>query len=170
MDYLTPEQKRRPVPEQYDKFVAKARELFEAGHDLSQEALNVAMDRAREHVTTLGEVSAEQAALFKDYMKRDLEQTTENMSRLEHSAKEHLNPRRVGASALSSLAAMLQQGADSLRQLSAKTNPLRIYREGEIAGAGTLSCTCCGHQEHLEQASTVLICPNCRGKTFGKDG
>ncbi|MBI1988663.1 MAG: hypothetical protein HYS65_02830, partial [Betaproteobacteria bacterium] len=51
MDKPNPEQLKERLTEQYDKFAAKSRELFEASRDKSQEALNVAIEKTREQMT-----------------------------------------------------------------------------------------------------------------------
>lgn len=168
MDKSNPEVNKERLAEQYDQFVAQSHEFFKAGRDMSKDALIVAMDKAREQMTVMGELSAEQAATFKDYMKRDLEQTADDMSRLGEAAKEHLNPTRLGAGALSTVASLLQLSADSLRQWSKKAEQELIYKEGEVASAGTFTCTTCKHQMHWTKSGTIPLCPNCRGITFRK--
>ncbi|MDP2239814.1 MAG: hypothetical protein Q8K18_06580 [Burkholderiales bacterium] len=168
MDKPNPEQIKERLAEQYDKFAAKSHELFEASRDKSQEALNVAIEKTREQMTALGELSAEQAKLFQDYMKRDLEQTADEMKRLGEQAKERLRPSRVGAGALSSLAALLQLGGNALWQMSKKTDQALIYNAGEITSAGTLTCTNCGHQIHFRSTGNIPPCAKCQKTTFRK--
>lgn len=168
MDKLNPEQIKERLAEKYDKFAAKSHELFEASRDKSQEALNVAMEKTREQMTALGELSAEQAKLFQDYMKRDLDQTAEEMKRLGEGAKESLHPSRVGAGALSSLAALLQLGGNALWQMSKKADQALIYNAGEITSAGTLTCTSCMHQMHLSKTGDIPPCPKCLKTAFKK--
>lgn len=168
MDKSNPDVSKERLAEQYDQFVAKSHEFFKAGRDVSKDALIVAIDKSREQMTLLGELSAEQAASFRDYMKRDLEQTAEDMNRLGETAKERLNPSRVGAGALTTLASLLQSSADLLRQWSQKAEQELIYKEGEVTSAGTLTCTTCKHQMHWTKSGSIPPCPNCRGVTFKK--
>lgn len=67
-----------------------------------------AMDAARQQFSTAGEFSAEQGELFKQYMRRDLAQTEQDMRALSQESKERLHPARLGAGALSSLARLVQ--------------------------------------------------------------
>jgi isocitrate dehydrogenase len=168
MDKPDTEQLKQRLAEQYDKFTAKSHELFEASRDKSQEALNVAIDKTREQMTALGELSAEQAKLFQEYMKRDLAQTAEEMKRLGEQAKERLHPSRVGAGALSSLAALLQLGGNALWQMSKKADQALVYNAGEITSAGTLTCTQCMHQIHFNKTGNIPPCAKCQHTTFKK--
>lgn len=168
MDKPNPEQLRERLAEQYDKFAAKSHELFEASRDKSQEALNVAIEKTREQMTALGELSTEQAKLFSNYMKRDLDQTAEEMKRLGEQAKERLHPSRVGAGALSSLASLLQLGGNALWQMSKKADQALLYNAGEITSAGTLTCMNCMHQLHFGKTGSIPPCAKCQNTTFKK--
>ena len=168
MDKPNPEQLKERLTEQYDKFAAKSRELFEASRDKSQEALNVAIEKTREQMTALGELSSEQGKLFQEYMKRDLEQTAEEMRQLGEHAKERLHPSRVGAGALSSLAALLQLGGDALWKMSKKADQALTYSTGEITSAGTLTCMSCMHKMHFSKTGHIPPCPKCLKTTFKK--
>lgn len=167
-DKPNPEQLKERLAQQYDKFAAKSHELFEASRDKSQEALNGAIEKAREQMTAVGELTAEQAKSFGNYMKRDLEQTAEEMTRLGEKAKETLHPSRVGAGALSSLAALLQLGGDALLRMSKKTDQALIYNAGEMTSAGTLTCVNCMHQQHFSKTGSIPPCPKCLNTAFKK--
>lgn len=168
MDKPNPEQLKERLAEQYDKFAAKSHELFEASREKSREALNVAIEKTREQMTALGELSAEQGKLFQEYMKRDLEQTAEEMRQLGEQAKERLHPSRLGAGALSSLAALLQLGGDALWKMSKQADQALIYKTGELTSAGTLTCMNCLHQMHFSETRHIPPCPTCRKTTFKK--
>lgn len=154
--------------ELYDKFAAKSRELYEAGVDKGHDAMQIALEKSREHMTALGELTAEQGRLFEAYMKRDLEQTVGEMNRLGEKAKEHLHPSRVGAGALSSVASMLQYGGDALWRLSKAADQALIYKTGEITSAGTLTCLNCLYEIHMKATDHISPCPKCRQTTFKK--
>jgi len=162
------EQLKEILAEQYDKFAAKSHELFEASREKSQEALNVAIEKTRDQMIALGELSAEQGKVFQEYMKRDLEHTAEEMRRLGEQAKERLHPARVGAGALSSMAALLQIGGDVLWKLSQKADAALIYNAGEITSAGTLTCMNCAHQLYFNKTGKIPVCPQCQKTTFKK--
>ncbi len=63
----------------YDRFTERASELFAAGQEKSREAMEKAIDAARQQLSAAGEFSAEQGELFKQYMRRDLAQTEQDM-------------------------------------------------------------------------------------------
>ena len=131
---------QHPYAALYDRFSEHVREVFEAGQEKSKEAMDKAMETARQQFAAAGEFSAEQGELFKQFMRRDLEQTAEEMCTLQQEAKERLNPSRLGAGALSSMSRLLEAAGSSLQLLSRKTEDALSYKTGEFTSAGTLRC------------------------------
>ncbi|MCF8177132.1 MAG: zinc ribbon-containing protein [Sulfuritalea sp.] len=152
----------------YDRFAERARELFDAGQEKSKDAMEKAMENAREQLAAAEEFSAEQGEAFKKFMRRDLDQTAEEMRVLGHEAKERLNPARLGAGALSSMAKLLEATGSALQNLSRKAEEALHFNTGEITAAGTLTCTQCGQKVHLKHSAHIPPCPSCRGTQFRK--
>lgn len=152
----------------YDRFAEKSREIFELGQEKSHEAWEKAMELSRQQLTAAGEFSAEQGEVFKRYLRRDFEQTKEEMRQLGEEAKEYLNPARLGAGALSSLAKLLHTAGGAMTALSAKAEDALVYQTGEITMAGTLTCSTCGHKVQLKATGVVPACPACQGTRFRK--
>lgn len=152
----------------YDRFVEKSREIFNAGQEKGQEAWEKAMEVAHQQMAAAGEFSTEQGEVFKHYLRRDLAQTIVDIQHLGEEAKEKLHPARLGAGALSSLAKLLHAAGGMLTALSEKAEGALVYKSGEITMAGTLTCSACGHEIHLQNTSVVPACPKCRGTQFRK--
>ncbi|BAN35822.1 isocitrate dehydrogenase [Sulfuricella denitrificans skB26] len=152
----------------YDRYAERARELFEAGQEKGKDAMEKAMEVARQQLSDAGEFSAEQGEAFKKFMRRDLEQTSQDMRALSQEAKEHLNPARLGAGALSSIARLLEATGSALQSLSRKAEDALHYNTGDITAAGTLNCTKCGQKVHLKRTTKIPPCPSCHGTEFRK--
>jgi len=152
----------------YDRFVEKTNELFEKGQEKGEEAWEKAMEVTRDQMVVAGEFSAEQGEVFKQYLRRDLEHTMTDMQKLGVSAKEHLNPARLGAGALSTLSRLLHVTGGALLNLSEKTESVLLYKTGEVTMAGTLTCTSCDHSIQFKKTTVVPACSNCENTTFRK--
>jgi hypothetical protein len=152
----------------YDRFTERASALFAAGQEKSNEAMEKAMDVARQQFSAASEFSAEQGELFKQYMRRDLAQTEQDMRTLSQETKEHLHPARLGAGALSSVARMLEAAGSAMQSLSRKAENALHYGTGEITTAGTLTCVKCGQTVQLKHTSRIPPCPSCSGTLFRK--
>lgn len=152
----------------YDRFAERARELFDAGQEKTNEAMEKAMEGAREQFAAAGEFSAEQGEAFKRFMRRDLEQTAQEMRVLGQEARERLSPARLGAGALSSMARLLEATGSALQNLSRKAEDALHFKTGEITAAGTLTCKKCGQTVQLKRSAHIPPCPSCRGTEFRK--
>ncbi len=163
-----PEAERARYEQLYDRFTERARELFDAGQEKSKEAMEKAMETAREQLAAAEEFSAERGEAFKAFMRRDLDQTAQEMRELGQEARDRLNPSRLGAGALSSMARLLDVTGAALQNLSRKAEDALHYNTGEITAAGTLTCTRCGQKVHLKRSSHIPPCPGCHGTQFRK--
>lgn len=164
----SPNAQQAPHEALYDRFAERARELFEAGQEKTREAMDKAMESARQQLAAAGEFSAEQGEAFKKFMQRDLEQTAEEMRAFGQDAKERLNPSRLGAGALSSIARALEAAGSALQNLSRKAEDALRFRTGEITAAGTLTCIKCGQTVQLKRSAHIPPCPSCHATEFRK--
>lgn len=162
------EQEKAKLAQQYDKLASKFNELYLAGKERGRESMAVALEKAHEQMTAVGEFSAEHGAELKKYMARDLDQTIADAQHLGEEAKERLHPSRLGAGALSSLASVLELTSNALHSLSEKTKEKLTYRTGEVTSAGTLTCQGCGQTVHLKETGHIPPCPKCSGTLFNK--
>jgi isocitrate dehydrogenase len=152
----------------YDRYAQRASELFHAGQDKSREAMEKAMDAARQQLSAASEFSAEQGVIFKEYMRRDLAQTERDMRAVSQGTKEHLHPARLGAGAVSSLARMLETAGSAMQSWSRQAEDTLHFGTGDITTAGTLTCVACGQTLQLKRTSRVPPCPLCSETQFRK--
>ena len=162
------EQDKAKLAQQYDKLASKFNELYLAGKERGSEAMTVALEKAHEQLTAVEEFSVEQGEELKKYLARDLDQTIADAHHLGEEAKDRLNPSRLGAGALSSLAAVLELTSNALHSLSVKTKETLTYTTGEMTSAGTLTCLACEQEVHLKKTGHVPPCPKCGGTLFNK--
>ena len=162
------DQEKAKLARQYDMLASKFNELYLAGKERGRESMAEALDKAHKHLAALGEYSTEQGEELKKYLARDLDQTISDAQKLGEEAKERLNPSRLGAGALSSIATVLELTGNALRTLSDKTKETLTYRTGEVTSAGTLTCQACGHSMQLKNTGHVPPSPKCSGTLFSK--
>ena len=164
----TQEQTATPEAARYDRFVELSRELFDKGQEKGREAWEKAMELARQQLATAGEFSVEQGEAFKHYLRRDLDQTKVDMRQLGAEAQDRLNPARVGAGALSSLAKLLHAAGGAMLSWSEQAESALEFKTGEITSAGTLTCIACGQKVHLKTTGVVPPCPSCHATQYRK--
>jgi isocitrate dehydrogenase len=162
------DQDKSRMEELYDKLASKFNEHYLAGKERGRESMTVALNKAHEQLSALGEFSAEEGEKLKQYLSRDLDQTISDAQHLGEEAKERFHPARLGAGALSSLVAVLEFTGNALRSLSDKAKETLSYKTGEMTSAGTLTCRECGQTVQLKKTGHVPPCPKCNGTLFNK--
>jgi zinc ribbon family protein len=172
LDMANFDQEKEKLLEQYDTFAEKFKDLYLAGKDRGKEAMGHAMEKAHAELLALGEFSAEQGESMKMYLARDLEQTITDAKGLgnaiSNEAKDKLQPSRLRAGALSSLAYVLKHSSSALLALNNKTIDAITYSTGEITSAGSLTCQGCGYKMHLKKTGHIPPCSKCSGTLFHK--
>lgn len=156
------------LAKQYDLLAHKFNELYLAGKERGRDSMSAALEKAHKQLTEVKAFSEEQGQELKRYLARDLDQTILYAQKFGDQAKERLNPSRLGAGAMSSLAAVLELTGDKLRSLSDKTKKTITYKTGEMTSAGTLTCQKCEQKLHLMHTGHIPPCPKCRGTVFTK--
>ncbi|MDX8403485.1 MAG: NADP-dependent isocitrate dehydrogenase [Mariprofundaceae bacterium] len=151
--------------DQYDEMAARFKDLFEAGAEKSSEFAQIAMEKAREQLTSAGEVSEEQGQKLKKFLERDFGQLTET---LRDEARIKLNPSRLGAGALASISSLLEVAGSALSDAAEKAKQSLSCRSGEITAAGTLTCVSCNHEMHFKKTGRIPPCPKCHKTEFKK--
>ncbi|RMG92241.1 MAG: isocitrate dehydrogenase (NADP(+)), partial [Zetaproteobacteria bacterium] len=150
---------------QYDQLVERFTELFEAGSEKTAEFARVAMEKAREQLTAAGAFSEEQGKRLKSFLERDFGHMAASFS---EEAMEKLNPSRLGAGAVASLASVFRAAGELFANVAEKADQVRTCRSGEITSAGTLTCVSCGYEIHMKRTGRVPPCPKCHATQFRK--
>jgi len=158
----------RESEDQYDRLAAYFKELFDAGSEKSAEFAKEALEKARQQLTAAGEFSEEQGQKLKAFLQRDLEQAAGYARQFGEEAAKRLEPSRLGAGALSSLASLLDMAGHAFSSLSEMTGKALVSHSGEITSAGTLTCTACGKEMNFSKTGRIPPCPSCHKTEFRK--
>jgi len=156
------------LEDEYDQLAARFRELFEQGAEKSAEFAKVALEKAREQLTGAGAFTEEQGQKLKGFLERDLGRTGEYARSFSQEARERLEPSRLGAGALSSIASLMKVAGSAMSKLANVADEALACHSGEITSAGTLSCTACGKEMHFKKTGRIPPCPSCHATEFRK--
>lgn len=154
--------------QQYDALAARFNEIYLAAKERSHEAMTVALDKAKAELIAAKTFSAERGEQLKNYLTRDLDQSIDAARKLGEAAKQRLEPSRLEAGALASIAGVLELAGKAMLDLGHKAKEALTCKTGEITSAGTLTCQACGQQLHLEKTGHIPPCPKCKGTVFTK--
>ena len=156
------------LEDEYDQLAARFKELFEQGAEKSSEYAKVALEKAREQLTGAGAFTEEQGEKLKGFLERDLGRAGEYARSFSQEAKDRLEPTRLGAGALSSIASLMNVAGTALSNLAGMADKALSCHSGEITSAGTLSCTACGKEMHFKKTGRIPPCPSCHATEFKK--
>jgi len=154
----------QPPEDPYALFASRLAELLASGAAQGESAL----ESVRQQLVAARLISAEQGEAIKAALARDWQQLAQSGRLLGEEAGNRLNPSRLGAEALGSLASALHAAASALDDTASKLDAAMLCHSGETAGVGTLSCTGCGNELVFAKAGMVPVCPKCSGTTFRK--
>jgi rubrerythrin len=164
----TSDQTKQPLLKKYDLLAKKFHQAYLDGKGRGTEAVTDALEKAHQQMLDAEEFTVEQGRELKKYLIRDLDQTIADFDYLGDEAKDKLNPSRLGAGVLASLAAVLEAAESALHSLTEKAKDKLSYKSGEITSAGTLTCQACGQEVHLKATGHVPPCPKCKASQFKK--
>jgi len=151
--------------DQYDQLAESFVEFFESGAEKTSAFAQTALERARRNLTAAGAFSEEQGQKLKKFMERDFATMA---SEMRDEAREKLDPSRLGAGALASIAGLLRGAGSLLSDVANRADRNLKCRSGEVTSAGTLICIACGHEIHKKKTGRVPPCPKCHTTEFKK--
>jgi len=154
--------------QQYDALAARFNKIYFSTKERGHEARIAALDKAKAELIAAKEFTAERGEQLRRYLARDLDQTVDAARELGETARQRLDPERLEAGALASIAGVLEWAGKSMLKLSTKARKPLTCKTGEITSAGTLTCQACGQQLHLEKTGHIPPCPKCKGTVFTK--
>jgi len=130
--------------------------------------MNTALDKAKGELVATQEFTAERGEQLRRYLVRDLDQTADAVRDLGEAARQHLDPARLEAGALASIAGVLEHAGKTMLEFGNKTRESLTCKTGGITSAGTLTCQVCGQQHHLKKTGHIPPCAKCKGTLFTK--
>ncbi len=153
---------------QYKKFAEKASHLFDKLKDKTATSLDDLLEKTKKEMVHAGEIGAEQGEKFKEYLKKDLSATKEDLGKLGEQLKEKAHPSRLSAGFLQIVYKVAGQLSDGFSHLAKTTSESLTYHTGGVCGPGTLTCTKCGKSMIKTKESRIPPCSGCKGTEFTK--
>lgn len=155
----------------YERMVKRTGELFEQAEQESTPRLRQVIEKVRDNMVELGELTREEAVKVADYVERDIQdaaryiaETGDNLRAWWHFDVDLMEQRLLDLFALAAdqTRVQLQNWAEQARQAS-------VYRTGEITGPASLVCNACGTRIHMQKAAQIPPCPKCHGTAFTRE-
>jgi polyhydroxyalkanoate synthesis regulator phasin/predicted RNA-binding Zn-ribbon protein involved in translation (DUF1610 family) len=152
----------------YEELLKRTQETLETAQQESVPHFRELLEKARDNLVEIGELTREEAHKVADYLRRDVEdaasyiaETGEDIREWWRFDLELIEQRMMDlfAKAADQTSLQLAQWAETARQMS-------LYQAGEITGPGTLVCDKCGAETHFVQAGRIPPCADCGNTAF----
>lgn len=166
---MEPESKntRQRLENAYDTMTQRVQDSLEQlgnGVDTLQKALA----RARETAVELGELTRDEAERVAAWVRRDLHDAGDYMSRTggELSDWLHMDLELIEHALLDLIGKAADRTQLDMLKFQEDTLHAAEYKTGEVTGPGTLRCTECGEELNFAKPGHIPPCPHCHGTTF----
>jgi polyhydroxyalkanoate synthesis regulator phasin/predicted RNA-binding Zn-ribbon protein involved in translation (DUF1610 family) len=152
----------------YEELLKRTQETLETAQEESVPRFRELLEKARDNLVEIGELTREEAQKVSEYLRRDVEdaasyiaETGQDMRDWWRFDLELMEQRMMDmfAKVADQTSLQLAQWAETARQMS-------LYQAGEITGPGTLVCDKCGAETHFVQAGRIPPCADCGNTTF----
>jgi len=152
----------------YQHLLHSSREFLDVTKKEAKPALLDAIDKGKESVAELTELTSEEIDKVSDYVVRDIHDAAEYIAVGERELGDWL---RIDAlliedKFLEAFSHMVDHTKVALDEIAENAKRATEWHTGEITGAGTLSCVKCGELLHFHNAGHIPPCPKCHATVF----
>ena len=152
----------------YERILERAMEDYKKAGEKTGPVFHKMIDKARDKVTELEELSKEEADKLSDYMKRDLTDAAEYMSETGNELKGWLGfeTRLIEDKLLDLFTQAADKTTIELVKLKDQASQASSYHTGEVTGPGTLACDQCQAKLHFHKPGKIPPCYSCHATFF----
>ena len=150
----------------YERFSQKTKDILEESQDKTSQAFDNAMEMARESLVKAKEVTHEESERLKAFLKRDLEQTSNDIRNIESYTVEHFKPSSVKVGFYNLVSYLSSHSAELFDSMADWADKEVLVHTGEVTGPSTLSCESCNAELHFKESGRVPPCPKCHKTEF----
>ena len=152
----------------YQRLLDKAHEAFDSTAKDSAPAWKEMVDKTRENMVELGELSREEAEKVSKYLQRDIEDAAQFMNETGETIRGwwQFDLKLMEQRLMETFARAADQTSVQLSGLAEQARRASLYQAGEITGPGTLVCDNCGAEIHFVKPGRIPACADCGGLVF----
>ena len=157
----------------YERMLKRTRERIDDAEE-STPKLRDWLEKARDHMVELGELTREEANRIAEYIERDIEDAAHYLVDTGEDLKTwwRFDLKLIEDRLLDAFTGVADQTSVQLREWAERAQQARAdkrYKSGEITGPGTLVCSNCGARLHFQRATRIPDCAECGSKEFRRD-
>ncbi|MCG6941178.1 MAG: zinc ribbon-containing protein [Thiohalocapsa sp.] len=151
----------------YEEMLKRTREGIEEAQE-SAPKLRQILEKVRDNMVELGELSREEAAKISDYVERDVEDAAHWLVETGEDLREwwRFDLELIEQRMLDAFTSVADQTSLQLQQWAERAREATLYQAGQITGPGTLICDKCGAETHFARSGRIPPCAECGNLTF----
>lgn len=166
-------------PDTVDKMVDAYERMLKRTHETLQEAeketvpvVRELLEKARDNMVELGELTREEAAKVADYVERDIKDAAGYIAETGEDLRNwwRLDLDVMEQRMLDMFSSVADQTSVQLRNWAEQARRATEYQTGEVSGPGTLVCTACGAEMSMHRTGRIPPCPKCHATSFKRAG
>ena len=154
----------------YQRMLERVKSTIETAEKDTLPHLQEQIADAKEKAVELGELSREEAEKLGDYLRRDLIDAAEFMSRTGKELRDWLSFDMdvIEDRLMNMFALMVDHTREELRRLAEQARESEYLHTGEMTAMGALQCADCGKEMHFHKPGHIPPCPACNGTRFSR--
>mgnify|MGYP001027522578 FL=1 len=154
--------------EAYDRMLKHTHDAIAGAQKEAVPRMRELVEKARDHMVELGELTREEGAKVAGYLERDLKDAASYIAETGEGLREwwRFDLKLMEDRMLDIFASVADQTSLQLREWAEQARQAPAYRTGEITGPGTLVCEACGEGLTFVKAGRIPPCPKCGGTGF----
>ncbi len=155
----------------YDQFLQTTRQFIDVTEKEAKPAILDAVDKAKEKMAEITELTSEEIDNISDYVVRDLHDAAEYIAFGERELADwlRLDALYIEDSVLKAFSNMVDHTRLALDELEQNAKRATEWHTGEITSIGTLVCEKCGEKLHFHKTGHVPPCPKCHNTIFVRE-
>jgi polyhydroxyalkanoate synthesis regulator phasin len=143
-------------------------ETLQKNRDETVPKLRELLEKARDNMVELGELTREEAYKVSEYIQRDIEDAATYIAETGQDIQDwwRFDLQLIEQRMMDAFTKVADQTSLQLAQWAEVARQLTLYQAGEVTGPGTLVCDRCGAETHFVKAGRIPPCADCGGLTF----
>ena len=152
----------------YEEMLKRTHAAMEQAEKETLPALRELLDKARDNMVELGELTREEATKVAEYVERDIKDAAAYLTDTGADLRQwwRFDVSQVQERMLEMFSSVADQTSVQLQNWARQARQAVGYHTGEITGPGTLVCAACGAELQMRQPGHIPPCPKCHGTLF----
>jgi polyhydroxyalkanoate synthesis regulator phasin len=151
----------------YESMLERARTAIREAREATP-GLRDMLDRVRDNMVELGELTREEGEKISEYIQRDIEDAAAYIAETGEDLRQwwRFDLELIEQRLLDTFTSVADQTSLSLTRWAEQARRASLYQAGQITGPGTLICDRCGAETHFTRTGRIPACADCGGLVF----